>query len=120
MGRDRDIRTIRRNYINIIRVMIHQPSSVFEDDESIEFAMDIDLILHLRRNVLRAYTERTYASPWVIAYDLERDVLMSATEAQTHGVVDLVGFESENENFVGGFPHGYTPQDGPPFLFLPD
>ncbi|KAG0447210.1 hypothetical protein HPP92_028443 [Vanilla planifolia] len=81
--------------------MIHQPSSVFEDDESIEFAMDIDLILHLRRNVLRAYTERTYASPWVIAYDLERDVFMSATEAQTHGVVDLVGFESENENFVG-------------------
>ncbi|KAG0464269.1 hypothetical protein HPP92_020338 [Vanilla planifolia] len=100
--------------------MIHQPSSVFEDNDSMEFEQDIDLILHFRRIVLRAYTERMYASPWVIAYDLKRDVFMSATKAQTHGVVDLVGFESENENFVGGFPYGYAPQDGRPFPFLPD
>nr|QBK82277.1 ATP-dependent Clp protease proteolytic subunit [Cyrtosia septentrionalis] len=80
------------------RVMIHQPASVFCEDETEEFFLEIDQILSFRQAVLEIYIERTYASPWIIAEDLERDVFMSATEAQAHGVVDLVGFEYENEN----------------------
>ena len=30
---------------------------------------------------------------WVVSKDLERDVFMSATEAQTHGIVDLVAVQ---------------------------
>lgn len=78
--------------------MIHQPASVFCEDETEEFFLEIDQILGFRQAVLEIYIERTYASPWIIAEDLERDVFMSATEAQAYGVVDLVGFEYENEN----------------------
>nr|YP_009747709.1 clp protease proteolytic subunit [Lecanorchis kiusiana]YP_009747733.1 clp protease proteolytic subunit [Lecanorchis japonica]QII89389.1 clp protease proteolytic subunit [Lecanorchis kiusiana]QII89413.1 clp protease proteolytic subunit [Lecanorchis japonica] len=78
------------------RVMIHQPASAFCEDETEEFFLEIDQILYLRQAVLEIYIEKTRVHPWIIAEDLERDVFMSATEAQAHGVVDLVGFEDEN------------------------
>ncbi|KAL6312141.1 hypothetical protein AAG906_021950 [Vitis piasezkii] len=45
------------------------------------------------RNHHKVYVQRTGKPLWVVSEDLERDVFMSATEAQTHGIVDLVAVQ---------------------------
>ncbi|KVI03032.1 ClpP/TepA [Cynara cardunculus var. scolymus] len=37
--------------------------------------------------------QRTGKPLWVVSEDMERDVFMSATEAQAYGIVDLVAVE---------------------------
>ena len=58
---------------------------------------DIDLlyaefaeIMTLRENLARGYSKRTGKPLWIISQDMERDVYMSATEAQAYGIVDHV------------------------------
>nr|QXO02936.1 clpP-like protease [Cheirostylis thailandica] len=78
------------------RVMIHQPACSFSDEYTGEFIMESGELLKLREIITKVYVKRTGKSLWVISEDLERDVFMSATEAQAHGIVDLVGVEDEN------------------------
>nr|YP_010413896.1 clp protease proteolytic subunit [Bauhinia racemosa]URQ19418.1 clp protease proteolytic subunit [Bauhinia racemosa] len=74
-------------------VMIHQPASSFFDTQAGEFILEAGELLKLRENITKVYAQRTGKPLWVISEDLERDVFMSASEAQAHGIVDLVGVE---------------------------
>nr|UDP54256.1 clp protease proteolytic subunit [Paphiopedilum primulinum] len=77
-------------------VMIHQPASSFYEAQAGEFILEAEELLKLRENLTKVYVQRTYNPLWVISEDMERDVFMSATEAQAHGIVDLVAVEDEN------------------------
>ncbi|KAL9991161.1 putative endopeptidase Clp [Helianthus debilis subsp. tardiflorus] len=50
-------------------------------------------LLKLRETLTRVYVQRTGKPVWVVSEDMERDVFMSATEAQAYGIVDLVAVE---------------------------
>nr|YP_010604363.1 Clp protease proteolytic subunit [Paphiopedilum sukhakulii]WAN79145.1 Clp protease proteolytic subunit [Paphiopedilum sukhakulii] len=82
------------------RVMIHQPASSFYEAQAGEFILEAEELLKIRENLTKVYVQRTYNPLWVISEDMERDVFMSATEAQAHGIVDLVAVEDEN---IGDF-----------------
>nr|QWK47198.1 clp protease proteolytic subunit [Celtis tetrandra] len=75
------------------RVMIHQPASSFYEAPTGEFILEAEELLKLRETITRVYGQRTGKSLWVVSEDMERDVFMSATEAQAHGLVDLVAIE---------------------------
>jgi ATP-dependent Clp protease protease subunit len=53
--------------------------------------MEVEELLNLRETLTKVDVQRT-GNP-VISEDLERDVFMSATEAQAYGIVDLVAVE---------------------------
>nr|YP_011027563.1 Clp protease proteolytic subunit [Sedum versadense]WQN01898.1 Clp protease proteolytic subunit [Sedum versadense] len=72
------------------RVMIHQPASSFYESQTGEFVLEAEELLNLRETITMVYVQRTGKSFWVVSEDMERDVFMSATEAQAHGIVDLV------------------------------
>ena len=76
--------------------MIHQPASYFFDSQAAEFILEAEELLNLRESLPRVYVQRTGKPLWVVSEDMERDVFMSATEAQAHGIVDLVAVENEN------------------------
>nr|YP_011010081.1 clp protease proteolytic subunit [Physostegia virginiana]WRY31800.1 clp protease proteolytic subunit [Physostegia virginiana] len=75
------------------RVMIHQPASSFHEAQTGEFILEAEELLKLRETITRVYAQRTGKPLWVVSEDLERDVFMSATEAQAYGIVDLVAVE---------------------------
>jgi len=75
------------------RVMIHQPASSFYEAQTGEFVLEAEELLKLRETITRVYAQRTGKPLWVVSEDLERDVFMSATEAQAYGIVDLVATE---------------------------
>jgi len=70
--------------------MIHQPSSSFYQASTGDFILEAEELLTLRETLTKVYVQRTGKSLWVVSEDMERDVFMSAIEAQTHGLVDLV------------------------------
>nr|YP_010468195.1 ATP-dependent Clp protease proteolytic subunit 1 [Urtica membranacea]UVF31136.1 ATP-dependent Clp protease proteolytic subunit 1 [Urtica membranacea] len=72
------------------RVMIHQPSSSFYQASTGDFILEAEELLTLRETLTKVYVQRTGKSLWIVSEDMERDVFMSAIEAQTHGLVDLV------------------------------
>nr|YP_009650934.1 clp protease proteolytic subunit [Hydnocarpus hainanensis]QCY72372.1 clp protease proteolytic subunit [Hydnocarpus hainanensis] len=72
------------------RVMIHQPIAAFYEAQIGEFVLEAEELLKLREILTRVYAQRTGKPLWVVSEDMERDVFMSATEAQAHGIVDLV------------------------------
>nr|YP_009431414.1 clp protease proteolytic subunit [Anthericum ramosum]ASW26849.1 clp protease proteolytic subunit [Anthericum ramosum] len=72
------------------RVMIHQPASSFYEAPAGEFLLEAEELLNLRETLTKVYVQRTGTPLWVISEDMERDLFMSATEAQAHGIVDLV------------------------------
>jgi ATP-dependent Clp protease protease subunit len=74
----------------IIRVMIHQPIAAFYEAQIGEFVLEAEELLKLREILTRVYAQRTGKPLWVVSEDMERDVFMSAAEAQVHGIVDLV------------------------------
>ncbi|KAF9660681.1 hypothetical protein SADUNF_Sadunf16G0002400 [Salix dunnii] len=55
-----------------------------------EFVLEAEELLKLREILTRVYAQRTGKPLWVVSEDMERDVFMSAAEAQVHGIVDLV------------------------------
>ncbi|KVH99675.1 ClpP [Cynara cardunculus var. scolymus] len=63
-----------RNYQT---VMIHQPAGSFSEVAMGKFILEV-----------------TGKPLWVVSEDMERDVFMSATEAQAYEIVDLVAIES--------------------------
>nr|YP_010737814.1 clp protease proteolytic subunit [Euphorbia royleana]WEQ71951.1 clp protease proteolytic subunit [Euphorbia royleana] len=71
-------------------VMIHQPIAGFYQAQIAEFVLEAEELLKLREIITRIYAQRTGKPLWVVSEDMERDVFMSATEAQAHGIVDLV------------------------------
>ncbi|KAI3663627.1 hypothetical protein L6452_45639 [Arctium lappa] len=58
-----------------------------------EFILEVGELLKLRETLTRVYVQRTGKPLWVVSEDMERDVFMSATEAQAYGIVDLVAVE---------------------------
>lgn len=77
----------------IIRVMIHQPAASFYEAQTGEFILEAEELLKIRETITRVYAQRTGKPLWVVSEDLERDVFMSATEAQAYGIIDLVAVE---------------------------
>nr|YP_010214762.1 clp protease proteolytic subunit [Nuytsia floribunda]UBN08683.1 clp protease proteolytic subunit [Nuytsia floribunda] len=75
------------------RVMIHQPASSYFEAQTVEFVLEAEELLKLRETLTEVYVQRTGKPLWVVSEDMERDVFMSATEAQAHGIVDLVADE---------------------------
>jgi ATP-dependent Clp protease, protease subunit len=73
--------------------MIHQPASSFYETQTGEFILEAEELLNLREAITKVYVQRTGKPFWVVSEDLERDVFMSATEAQAHGLIDLVAVE---------------------------
>nr|YP_010129957.1 ATP-dependent Clp protease proteolytic subunit [Amorphophallus titanum]QKJ80294.1 ATP-dependent Clp protease proteolytic subunit [Amorphophallus titanum] len=71
-------------------VMIHQPASSFYEGQTGEFILESGELLRLREILTKVYVQRTGNPLWVVSEDMERDVFMSATEAQAYGIVDLV------------------------------
>nr|QUI76318.1 clp protease proteolytic subunit [Moricandia arvensis] len=74
-------------------VMIHQPASSFYEAQTGEVILEAEELLKLRETITRVYVQRTGKPIWVVSEDMERDVFMSATEAQAHGIVDLVAVQ---------------------------
>ncbi|MBA0760306.1 hypothetical protein Gotri_023059, partial [Gossypium trilobum] len=70
--------------------MIHQPVSSFYEVQTREFILEAKELLKLRKSLARVYAQRTGKLLWVVSKDMERDVSMSATEAQAHRIVDLI------------------------------
>nr|YP_010866705.1 ClpP [Ecbolium viride]UQK93120.1 ClpP [Ecbolium viride] len=75
------------------RVMIHQPASSFYEAQTGEFILEAEELLKLRETITKVYVQRTGKLLWVVSEDMERDVFMSATEAQAYGIVDLVAVQ---------------------------
>nr|YP_009569216.1 clp protease proteolytic subunit [Calandrinia granulifera]QBC66942.1 clp protease proteolytic subunit [Calandrinia granulifera] len=75
------------------RVMIHQPASSFYEGQAEEVFIEAEELIQMRETLTKVYVQRTGKPLWVISEDMERDVFMSATEAQAYGIVDLVGVE---------------------------
>nr|WRO37204.1 clp protease proteolytic subunit [Amorphophallus kiusianus] len=71
-------------------VMIHQPASSFYEEGSEQVTREAGHLMTLRETLTKVYAQRTGNPPWVISKDMERDVFMSATEAQAYGIIDLV------------------------------
>lgn len=74
------------------RVMMHQPSTSFllDSESTRDFYMEIDELAQYRDELIQIDVQRTGMPFWVIIDDLERDAFMSATEAQAHGIIDLI------------------------------
>nr|YP_009160627.1 clp protease proteolytic subunit [Sciaphila densiflora]AKR17957.1 clp protease proteolytic subunit [Sciaphila densiflora] len=79
------------------KVMIHQPACSYYEEQAGGVSMDAGELLKLREILAKGYAQRTGAPAWAVYADLERDVFLSATEAQTHGIVDLVAAEDEED-----------------------
>nr|YP_009628186.1 ATP-dependent Clp protease proteolytic subunit [Clinacanthus nutans]QBO26916.1 ATP-dependent Clp protease proteolytic subunit [Clinacanthus nutans] len=75
------------------RVMIHQPASSFYEAQTGEFILEAEELLKLRETITKVYVQRTGKPLWVVSEDMERDVFLSATEAQAYGIVDLVAVQ---------------------------
>nr|QWX87906.1 ATP-dependent Clp protease proteolytic subunit [Phyllolobium chinense] len=72
------------------RVMIHQPASSFQDEQTGECMLEADELLKMRETITQIYAQRTGKPAWQISKDMERDLFMSAEEAQAYGIVDMV------------------------------
>ncbi|WMV14255.1 hypothetical protein MTR67_007640 [Solanum verrucosum] len=78
-----------------MRVMIHEPYSAFYMAQVGEFVMEAVELMKLRETLTRVYAERTGKPFWVVHEDMERDIFMSATEAQAYGIVDFVAVQGK-------------------------
>nr|UFJ43493.1 clp protease proteolytic subunit [Koelreuteria bipinnata] len=71
-------------------VMIHEPAAGFFQAQASDLILEAEELLKLRETLVRIYVQRTGKPFWIVSEDLERDTFMSATEAQAHGIVDVV------------------------------
>nr|YP_010344426.1 clp protease proteolytic subunit [Solanum rubicaule]YP_011028610.1 clp protease proteolytic subunit [Solanum torvum]UNZ87843.1 clp protease proteolytic subunit [Solanum rubicaule]WNT97552.1 clp protease proteolytic subunit [Solanum torvum] len=78
-------------------VMMHEPFSGFYMAQVGEFVVEAGEMLKLRGILARIYAEKTGKPFWVISEDMERDVFMSATEAQNYGIVDYVAVDGRKK-----------------------
>nr|QJQ78299.1 clp protease proteolytic subunit [Glycyrrhizopsis flavescens]QJQ79909.1 clp protease proteolytic subunit [Glycyrrhizopsis flavescens] len=73
------------------RVLIHQPASSFFEGQTLECVEEAHELLKMRETLTKIYAQRTGKPFWQIYKDMERDLYMSAEEAQAYGIVDMVG-----------------------------
>ncbi|KAD5318185.1 hypothetical protein E3N88_18131 [Mikania micrantha] len=71
----------------------NQPAGSFSEVATEEFILEVGELLKLYETLARVYVQRTGKPLWVVSEDMEKDVFMSSTEAQAHGIVDLVAIE---------------------------
>nr|UCS40456.1 clp protease proteolytic subunit [Astragalus calycosus var. calycosus] len=71
-------------------VMMHQPASSLLDGKSGRCLLNAKQVMDLRNQIILIYAQRTGKSPWQIADDMERDVFMTAEEAQDYGIIDTI------------------------------
>nr|YP_009104925.1 proteolytic subunit 2 of clp protease [Watanabea reniformis]AIT93560.1 proteolytic subunit 2 of clp protease [Watanabea reniformis] len=74
------------------RIMIHQPEGGSQGQAS-EIFFEASEVARIRRDVAKAYAERTGQSLARICRDMDRDHCMSASEAKDYGLVDQVSLE---------------------------
>ena len=74
------------------RIMIHQPEGGSQGQAS-EIVFEASEVARIRREVAKAYAERTGQSLSRISRDMDRDQYMSAKEAKDYGLVDQVAIE---------------------------
>nr|YP_009656311.1 clp protease proteolytic subunit [Medicago sativa]YP_010556969.1 ATP-dependent Clp protease proteolytic subunit 1 [Medicago sativa subsp. x varia]QCO73443.1 clp protease proteolytic subunit [Medicago sativa subsp. glomerata]ANS57929.1 clp protease proteolytic subunit [Medicago sativa]QCO73049.1 clp protease proteolytic subunit [Medicago sativa]QRZ59392.1 ATP-dependent protease proteolytic subunit [Medicago sativa]UHJ17090.1 clp protease proteolytic subunit [Medicago sativa] len=72
------------------RVMIHQPATSLYEGQAGECMLEANELLKMRKTMANIYAQRTGKASWQIYKDMERDLFMSAEEAQAHGIVDTV------------------------------
>nr|YP_009656539.1 clp protease proteolytic subunit [Medicago tetraprostrata]QCO73139.1 clp protease proteolytic subunit [Medicago sativa subsp. falcata]QCO73345.1 clp protease proteolytic subunit [Medicago tetraprostrata]UZA65533.1 ATP-dependent Clp protease proteolytic subunit 1 [Medicago sativa subsp. falcata] len=72
------------------RVMIHQPATSLYEGQAGECMLEANELLKMRKTMTNIYAQRTGKAAWQISKDMERDLFMSAEEAQAHGIVDTV------------------------------
>nr|UZC31835.1 clp protease proteolytic subunit [Medicago italica] len=72
------------------RVMIHQPATSLYEGQAGECMLEADELRKMRQTITNIYVQRTGKAYWQIYKDMERDCFMSAEEAQSHGIVDMV------------------------------
>nr|YP_009549557.1 ATP-dependent Clp protease proteolytic subunit [Histiopteris incisa]AYW16716.1 ATP-dependent Clp protease proteolytic subunit [Histiopteris incisa] len=84
----------RRIALPHARVMIHQPASSYYDGQAGECVMEAEEASKLRDCTTKVYAQRTGKPLWVISEDMERDVFLSAEEAQDYGVADPAALEN--------------------------
>nr|YP_009141634.1 clp protease proteolytic subunit [Medicago hybrida]YP_009141709.1 clp protease proteolytic subunit [Medicago papillosa]AIL56159.1 clp protease proteolytic subunit [Medicago hybrida]AIL56234.1 clp protease proteolytic subunit [Medicago papillosa]AMC30883.1 ATP-dependent Clp protease proteolytic subunit [Medicago sativa] len=72
------------------RVMIHQPATSLYEGQAGECMLEANELLKMRKTMTNIYAQRTGKASWQIYKDMERDLFMSAEEAQAHGIVDTV------------------------------
>nr|YP_010555366.1 ClpP [Adinobotrys atropurpureus]UYR22005.1 ClpP [Adinobotrys atropurpureus] len=72
------------------RVMIHQPASSFFEGQTVECVLEAEELLKIRKTMTTIYARRTGKPSWQIYKDMERDLYMSAEEAQDYGIIDMV------------------------------
>ena len=73
-----------------LRVMIHQPATSLYEGQAGECMLEANELLKMRKTMTNIYAQRTGKASWQIYKDMERDLFMSAEEAQAHGIVDTV------------------------------
>ncbi|KAL0646043.1 hypothetical protein Bca4012_044334 [Brassica carinata] len=71
----------------------HKKSLSFYEAQTGEVILEAEELLKLHETITRVYVQRTGKPIWVVSEDMERDVFMSATEAQAHAIVDLVAVQ---------------------------
>nr|UZA61589.1 clp protease proteolytic subunit [Medicago sativa] len=71
-------------------VMIHQPATSLYEGQAGECMLEANELLKMRKTMTNIYAQRTGKASWQIYKDMERDLFMSAEEAQAHGIVDTV------------------------------
>lgn len=70
--------------------MIHQPASSFYEGQTVECMLEANELLKMRKTMTNIYAQRTGKPSWQISKDMERDLYMSAEEAQAYGIIDMV------------------------------
>nr|UZA65686.1 ATP-dependent Clp protease proteolytic subunit 1 [Medicago sativa] len=70
--------------------MIHQPATSLYEGQAGECMLEANELLKMRKTMANIYAQRTGKASWQIYKDMERDLFMSAEEAQAHGIVDTV------------------------------
>nr|AVM82958.1 clp protease proteolytic subunit [Adenocalymma adenophorum] len=76
------------------RVMMHQPSSPYLDEKNVDIFLELDEIQKMHDIIIDGFRKTTLKSRTKIMADMDRDLSMSAIEAQEYGLVDLIGGEN--------------------------
>nr|YP_009657376.1 clp protease proteolytic subunit [Medicago monspeliaca]QCO74350.1 clp protease proteolytic subunit [Medicago monspeliaca] len=72
------------------RVMIHQPATSLYEGQAVDCMLEANELRKMRKTMTNIYAQRTGKAFWQIYKDMERDLFMSADEAQAHGIIDGV------------------------------
>nr|YP_009501408.1 Clp protease proteolytic subunit [Passiflora pittieri]AXB37977.1 Clp protease proteolytic subunit [Passiflora pittieri] len=72
------------------RVMMHEPRGNFAKNYPVRVVREVRELSVLWKSVMQIFAQKTGQPFKIIAEDLQRDFFLSATEAKTHGIIDLI------------------------------